>query len=114
MKLSDFLQKLRDTPGQVEFCDTMAVIDALYEFTPVTFRNGNLVNQAGTNSGSCKLFSFASLHGLSQQQTLDCFGAYYRDDVLQHPDGTDHQNIRNFSVTGWAGILFDACALAEK
>ncbi|HCI54189.1 MAG TPA: type III effector [Gallionella sp.] len=114
MKLSDFLQKLRDTPGQVEFPDTMAVIDALYEFTPVTFRNGNLVNQAGTNSGSCKLFSFAGLHGLSQQQTLDCFGTYYRDDVLKHPDGTDHQNIRNFSVTGWEGIVFDACALAEK
>jgi hypothetical protein len=113
MKLSDFLQRLNDAPGQIEFADTLAVVDALYEFTPTTFRNGAQVNQAGTNSGSCKLFAFAGLNRLSPQQTLHCFGRYYREDVLNHPEGTDHQNIRNFMVTGWAGIAFDGAALAS-
>jgi hypothetical protein len=92
----------------------MALIDSLYEFTPTAFTNGALANDAGQNNGSCKLFSFALLHGLSPQQTLNCFGAYYRDDVLKKPGGTDHQNIRNFMNSGWAGIQFNGSALTPK
>jgi hypothetical protein len=114
MELKAFMQCLNDTPDRISFEDTMAVIDALYEFTPTTFQNGNQLNEAGKNNGSCKLFSFAKLHGLSQQQTLHCFGAYYRNDVLQHPNGTDHQNIRNFMQTGWDGIEFGDTALVPK
>ena len=114
MALNAFLKQLNASPNNVAFNDTIALIDALYDFTPTSFKNGSLLNEAGKNNGSCKLFSFAKLQGLSQQQTLHCFGAYYRDDVLQHPDGTDHQNIRNFMKTGWAGIDFDGKALAEK
>lgn len=114
MELNNFLQRLRDTPDSISFNDTIALIESLYEFTPTTFSNGSLVSEAGQNSGSCKLFSFARLQGLSQQQTLSCFGAYYRDDVLKHPQGTDHQNIRNFIVTGWAGITFQGSALTAK
>lgn len=114
MQLHDFLQRLNNTPDSLGFNDTMAVIDALYEFNPCAFKNGDLLNEAGKNNGSCKLFSFARLHGLSEQQTLHCFGAYYRDDVLKHPAGTDHQNIRNFIKTGWTGIEFNSAALAPK
>ncbi|MDX8399330.1 MAG: HopJ type III effector protein [Gallionellaceae bacterium] len=114
MQLSTFLQQLNTAPESIAFNDTMALIDSMYEFTPVAFKNGSLLNEAGQNNGSCKLFSFASLHGLSQQQTLHCFGAYYRDDVLGHPDATDHQNIRNFITTGWTGIEFNGTALLEK
>ena len=114
MELNTLLQRLNETPESVAFNDTMAVIDTLYDFTPTAFKNGTLLNEAGKNNGSCKLFSFARLHGLSQQQTLYCFGAYYRDDVLKHPEGTDHQNIRNFIRTGWAGIEFSGTALTPK
>lgn len=114
MELNVFLQRLNDAPGSLGFDDTMAVIESLYLFTPTIFQNGELLNEAGKNNGSCKLFSFARLHGLSKQQTLNCFGAYYRDDVLKHPDGTDHQNIRNFIKTGWDGIEFGGTALAPK
>ncbi len=114
MELKAFLQRLNDAPDSISFEDTMAVIDALYEFTPTTFQNGSQLNEAGKNNGSCKLFAFARLHGLSQQQTLHCFGAYYRNDVLRHPDGTDHQNIRNFMQTGWVGIEFGGDALTPK
>lgn len=114
MELDALLRLLHDTPESVAFNDTIAVVDALYDFTPTSFRNGTLLNEAGKNNGSCKLFSFARLHGLSQQQTLHCFGIYYREDVLKHPDGDDHQNIRNFIRTGWDGIEFSGTALQPK
>jgi len=114
MKLETLLQQLNKSPDRVEFNDTIAVIDSLYDFTPTSFKNGSFLNEAGKNNGSCKLFSFARLHGLSQQQTLNCFGAYYRNDVLKHPEGTDHQNIRNFIKAGWAGIEFSGSALMKK
>ena len=114
MRLEDFLTKLRTQPDTVLFTVTMQVIEANYEFTPTRFTNGAIVNEAGTNSGSCKLFSFAKLQGLSKEETLACFGDYYRVDVLQHPEATNHANIRNFMVTGWEGISFDADALQQK
>jgi hypothetical protein len=114
MTLEQFFTALNNAPASIQFNDTIAVIDANYQFTPTAFKNGTLVNEAGQNSGSCKLFSFAQLHGLSQAQTLSCFGDYYRVDVLQHPEANDHQNIRNFIQFGWAGIQFDSAALSPK
>lgn len=114
MDLNTFLQTLKNTPDSIAFNDTMAVIEATYGFTPAAFKNGELMNEQGQNSGSCKLFAFAQLQGLSPLQTLACFGAYYRDDVLKNPAGTDHQNIRNFMKTGWAGIKFDNNPLMLK
>jgi HopJ type III effector protein len=114
MTLEPFLQKLKDSPESIEFNDTMSIIDSLYVFTPTSFRNGDLVNESAQNSGSCKIFSFARLHNLTPEQTLACFGIYYRDDVLNHPDNRDHQNIRNFMKTGWSGIEFDSEPLKAK
>ncbi len=114
MKLNAFLQRLDDAPDSIAFGDTLATIDALYAFTPTAFCNGGLRNEAGQNNGSCKIFSFAKLHNLSAQQTLHCFGDYYRQDVLKSPDGADHQNIRHFMKTGWGGIAFEGSALAPK
>ena len=114
MTLADFLHKLNVEPATVEFADTMSVIEAYYHFSPAGFRNGELMNAAGQNSGSCKLFAFAQLQRFSKEQTLNCFGAYYRKDVLQNPDGTDHGNIRNFIRFGWEGIRYDSQVLQEK
>ena len=109
--MKPFLQTLDIAPENISFNDTIAVIDAHYDFTPRAFRNGEMQNEAGQNNGSCKIFSFAKLHQLTPQQTLHCFGSYYRDDVLKHPQGSDHQNIRNFIRTGWDGIVFEGNAL---
>ncbi len=114
MILNDFLAKLHTAPDTLEFADTMAVIEALYDYTPTAFQNGEISNAAGQNGGSCKLFSFARLQGLNEAQTLACFGRYYREDVLQHPDANDHQNIRNFMKTGWEGVKFESEALTVK
>ncbi len=73
-----------------------------------------LVNKAGTNEGSCKIFAFAQINQLDQQQTLNLFGDYYRLDVLNEPQGTGHQNIRNFMKYGWDGIHFKGVALTAK
>lgn len=114
MDLNTFLNKIKISSDVIEFNETIAVIDANYEFTPTLFKNGKTINEAGTNSGSCILFAFAKLHNLTPSQTLNCFGVYYRKDVLQHPDGTDHQNIRNFIQYGWEGIAFEGTPLKLK
>jgi hypothetical protein len=110
----DFLQKLKQRPDNITFDETMEVIKANYDFKPSAFNNGHLINQLGENNGSCKLFAFAKLQELTEQQTLDCFGLYYRIDVLKNPDGIDHQNIRNFINSGWSGIKFENQALTLK
>ena len=114
MTLESFLQKLKGNPERIEFNDTMGIIDSLYDFTPTSFKNGDLVNEAGQNSGSCKIFLFARLHSLTQEETLSCFGSYYRNDVVKYPENSDHQNIRNFIKTGWLGIKFDSEPLKAK
>lgn len=114
MTIDAFITKLNSTPDSIQFGDTIAVIDTHYAFTPSAFQNGALKNEAGQNSGSCKLFSFAKLQGLNEAQTLTCFGDYYRVDVLQYPDAQDHQNIRNFIQFGWSGIAFENDPLCKK
>ena len=114
MLLSDFLTKLNAQPETIEFTDTMAVIEENYDFSETAFTNGQQSNAAGENSGSCKIFSFAQLNGLTEQQTLACFGIYYRNDVLGNPDASDHQNIRQFMINGWSGIRFDSAPLVSK
>ena len=42
------------------------------------------------------------------------WGQYYRD-VLATPDGTDHQNIRNFMKNGWDGVdFYNGISLTKK
>lgn len=108
------LEQLEKSPEKIIFKDVIAYIDENYDFAPTKFTNGNTINEANQNNGSCKVFSFAQLKNLSKEQTLWLFGEFYREDVLNNPDGTDHQNIRNFMKFGWEGISFDGEALKKK
>lgn len=114
MILKAFLNRLKSTPDTIEFTETIDIIDLTYDFAAAQFSNGNAINQAGDNTGSCKIFAFGQLNGLTEQQTLACFGTYYRDDVVKHPNGSDHQNIRQFMLSGWQGIHFESQALRVK
>lgn len=114
MSTTSFLEKLKSTPEAVTFAETIAVIEENYTFTPTAFQNGLQHNAAGENSGSCKLFAFAKVLQLTETETLACFGAYYSEEVLGDPSGTNHQNIRNFMKTGWNGIQFEGEALQLK
>ena len=108
------LEQLEKSPETIIFKDIITYIDENYDFAPTKFTNGNTINEANQNNGSCKVFSFAQLKNLSKEQTLSLFGEFYREDVLKNPDGTDHQNIRNFMKFGWEGISFDGEALKKK
>jgi hypothetical protein len=114
MSLAPFLEKINNNLP-VSFDETIAIITENYHYHPTEFINGlqehTLINQAGTNEGSCKIFAFAKIHQLDQQHTLNLFGEYYRLDVLNDPQGTGHQNIRNFMKYGWEGISFKGEAL---
>ena len=114
MSLDIFLNKLNEEPETVTFENTMAIIEKHYEFKETAFSNGESQNSAGENNGSCKIFSFGYLNGLTEDQTLHCFGNYYRKDVLNNPEGKDHQNIRNFINQGWQGVKFEDEALILK
>ena len=112
------LTRLHSTPDSIEFNDVISIIEKYYHYTPTRFTNGTrsdcVINDAGTNEGSCKIFAFAKLRNLTVAQTLHCFGHYYRDDVLNHPDSNDHANIRQFMKHGWEHIVFENEALAIK
>ena len=112
------IEKIKSAPDTVSFNEVIDYIMSTYQYSPAQFYNGHnddkVTNEAGTNEGSCKIFAFAQLAGLSEQETLNCFGDYYRHDVLQHPDNTDHANIRTFMRHGWSGIKFQSAALAAR
>lgn len=118
MSVQTLLSQLQSSPETVEFKGVMDTIATFYDYTPTGFTNGvgesQAINQAGANEGSCKIFAFAQLNNLNIEQTLACFGSYYRDDVLKNPTGSDHANIRHFMVYGWPGINFDHAPLTAK
>jgi hypothetical protein len=105
------------TSDKIDFEDSMAVINEHFNYTPSAFTNGLsdacVTNEAGKNEGSCKIFAFAQLFELNEEQTLRCFGRFYQD-VLNTPEGNDHGNIRNFMCDGWKGIRFEGQALTLK
>jgi hypothetical protein len=107
------INKIAQNSDQISFAEVIDYIDIHYHFTPTAFQNGETHNAVNQNNGSCKIFSFAHIQQFTKEQTLRLFGDYYQD-VLENPDKTDHQNIRNFMKYGWDGVKFEAIALLEK
>lgn len=118
MTLDELKHQLQQSPQSVTFQEVVDIVANYFEYTPTTFRNGRdddtVINEAGQNEGSCKVFALAQSLGLTEVQTLHCFGDYYRVDVLQHPDASDHANIRSFMRYGWDGIHFEGRALKPR
>ncbi|MDY7218289.1 HopJ type III effector protein [Denitrificimonas sp. JX-1] len=103
MTLTAFLQAIRK-PGH-QFADTLAFIDAHYQYTPRAFDNAELHNPAGSNQGSCKILGLALLEKLSTEETLLAFGEHYAW-VLANPEKTEHNNIRQLIKHGLAAVSF--------
>lgn len=116
--INEFIEQIKSDPEVIEFANIIALIENYYQYIPMQFSNGidndRVINKAGENEGSCKIFAFAQLQELNKNQTLNCFGQYYRSDVLNNPDNTDHANIRTFMKYGWQGINFNGQALSKK
>ena len=104
---------MKNLLNKKSFPETISFIDENYTFTPTAYKNGNQINHAGENNGSCKIFAFAQLQQFTKEETLALFGDFYQD-VLNTPEAADHQNIRNFMIFGWDGIHFEGEALQAK
>ena len=66
--LQEFFAKLRNK--DVDFEDTIKVINELYEYQPTRFTNGVtavVINEAGQNEGSCRIFAFALLNNYKNE-----------------------------------------------
>ena len=113
MNLKQFMNMLNQSPENIQFADSIALIESLYSFTPTAFINGSLENSADENQGSCKVFAFGIHQKLDDKQTLLCFGEHYRS-VQKDPDGSEHGNIRQFMKTGWDALSFDDNPLTPK
>ena len=113
MIIQEFKTKLKSNPTSINFADAMQVIEDNYNFTPTTFTNGEIKNNTGENSGSCKLFAFSKHQKLRKEETLFCFGEHYKS-VLEDEKGDSHQNIRNFMKFGFEGLSFEGEALELK
>lgn len=105
------LKNLKD--NSVSFKEVLALIETSYQHQPTAFKNGESHNEATQNQGSARIFAFAQLNDLSQEDTLYLFAEHYQA-VLNTPDGTDHQNIRQFMIHGWPGVVFEGQVLSAK
>ena len=97
----------------VPFSDVIKFIETYYHYQPIAFKNGDTYNETGQNQGSAKVLAFGKLNNLSKKETLYLFAEHYQS-VLANPAGTDHQNIRQFMVNGWPGIVFEGEVLVAK
>jgi len=99
--------------NSLAFATVLEFIDNHYQHQPTAFKNGEAHNEATQNQGSAKVFTLAKLNGLSKEDSLYLFAEHYQA-VLANPDGTDHQNIRQFMIYGWPGVIFEGDALLLK
>ncbi|MGB3464620.1 MAG: HopJ type III effector protein [Cyclobacteriaceae bacterium] len=113
-EITTLLDRVKTDPTSVQFGEVLDIIEMHYKFRPTAFKNGDTVNREDQNITSCKLFAFAIANNLSKEDTLQLFGDYYRKDVLGAPDGTDHENIRNFMKYGWEELHFENTPLYMK
>lgn len=97
----------------IPFVQVIEFIETHYQHHPTAFKNGETFNEVTQNQGSAKVFTFAQLNEWNEVDTLYLFAEHYQS-VLANPDGTDHQNIRQFMVNGWNGIVFEGEALVAK
>jgi len=110
-QLTTLIEKLKH--HSISFKEVIEFIERYYQHQPTAFKNGEAYNEATQNQGSAKVFSFAQLNNLGKEDTLSLFAEHYQA-VLNTPNGTDHQNIRQFMAHGWAGIAFEGQALTAK
>tara|TARA_B110000444_G_scaffold255860_1_gene291086 strand:+ start:1707 stop:2057 length:351 start_codon:yes stop_codon:yes gene_type:complete len=114
MNLKEYIFRLKNLPESISFEDTIFIIDKYYIFEATEFKNAEILNKIDENIGSCKIFAFGLLNKLTESEVLQCFGDFYRKDVLIDPCGVNHQNIRSFIKNGWSGVQFEKEALSLK
>ena len=110
-QISTLLQRAKEK--LIPFKEVIEFIDTHYQHQPTAFKNGDTYNEATQNQGSARVFAFAQLNELNEADTIQLFAEHYQA-VLNTPDATDHQNIRQFMKHGWSGVKFEGTALLAK
>lgn len=110
-QLSTLIEQLKG--NAITFKEVIEFIETYYLHQPTAFKNGEAYNEATQNQGSAKVFGFAQLNNLDKENTLYLFAEHYQA-VLNTPDATDHQNIRQFMANGWPGVVFEGQVLTVK
>jgi hypothetical protein len=110
-QLTTLIKNLKD--NKTSFKEVLEFIETYYTHQPTAFKNGDANNEATQNQGSAKVFAFAQLNNLSKEDTLYLFAEHYQS-VLNHLNGTDHQNIRQFMLNGWDGVKFEGDCLTAR
>ncbi len=87
------------------FDSSLLEIVTTFDISPVPFVNGPIKNKRGKNAKSAAIFAYGLKMGLSAEDTLKLFGGIYQA-VLNNPEGGNHENIRQFMLTGWNGLKF--------
>ena len=111
MTTNNLLTSLR--VKQADFKEVLQHIDNMYVYTASAFTNGSQNNAENENQGSARVLFFAKLNNLSKEDTLELFAEHYAS-VLNTPEGTDHQNIRQFQLHGWEEVSFEKDVLTLK
>jgi hypothetical protein len=110
-KIDNLITSLK--AGDISFAEVLAFIEKDYLHTPTAFKNGEAYNEATQNQGSAKVFAFAIINNITEEDTLYLFAEHYQA-VLASPEAADHQNIRQFMLNGFAGIEFEGVALTAR
>jgi 2,3,4,5-tetrahydropyridine-2-carboxylate N-succinyltransferase len=90
---------------------TVKSIASIYNAVPQGFSVGGRTNSAGENLKSLAILGFASLNGLTTEQTLPLFGEAWQE-VQNDPDGLSHGNIRALMQYGIESVTFDSGGLS--
>lgn len=102
----------------VRFAEVLQIVDK-FDVNPYAgYTSGKgtqteMHNAPGQNVASAKVFYLCSSLNTSKEATLRLFCEHY-ERVLNEPDGSSHQNIRNFMRDGWSGIEFDGPILLDN
>ena len=79
MTVAELVQKIKTQAENIQFSEIIETVDANYNFTPTAFKNGETMNEANQNNGSCKVFSFAkNQRNLLKPSQLKLISSYYK------------------------------------
>lgn len=99
--------------NRINFAAVLANIDDQYTHVPTAFKNGDQNNSSTENQGSARVLFYAQLNNLGKDETLSLFAEHYQN-VLDNPTANNHQNIRQFMLSGWDGVIFEGTVLMPK
>lgn len=99
-----FAEDVKSGKLNPSFEQTIAMIDANFQYFAVPMKIGDLISAPNVNVASSKIFAFGLMTRMDEASTLKMFGEIYSN---LDPAGSDHPNIRNFMRDGWGGVFFE-------